>query len=116
MKPFALTIALIALCGCSPESKSPEAIRRDAASLTTTVARDTRAAAAGVVDGLKNVRGPVNINTASGADLTKLPGVDEKIANRIIASRPYATSSELLERKIVSRAEYDRIVPLIEAR
>ncbi|WP_293911695.1 helix-hairpin-helix domain-containing protein [Deinococcus sp.] len=38
----------------------------------------------------------VNINTASAADLAKLPGVSAKIAADIIKNRPYKTEAELV--------------------
>ena len=38
----------------------------------------------------------VNINTASAADLVKLPGVSAKIAADIIKNRPYKTEAELV--------------------
>jgi DNA uptake protein ComE-like DNA-binding protein len=49
------------------------------------------------------------MNHASKAQLTSLPGIDDAAADRIIGGRPYASEHELLERRIVSRDEYNKI-------
>ena len=116
MKRFVLTtVGVLALCGCTPNSKTPEQIRQDAAGVTDDAARaaskatdDARAAVQGVQDGLKNLN-PTNINTASEADLASLPGMTDDLANKVILGRPYASTSDLLSRHIVSGAEYDRL-------
>ena len=49
--------------------------------------------------------GPINLNTASAAELDTLPGVGPATAAKIIASReqrPFATVDELVTRKLVS--------------
>ncbi len=40
----------------------------------------------------------VNVNMASAADLTKIPGVSPKIAADIIKNRPYKNSAELVKK------------------
>ena len=39
--------------------------------------------------------------------------MDDASADRIIAGRPYTSEHELLERRIVSREEYDKIADSI---
>jgi DNA uptake protein ComE-like DNA-binding protein len=109
------TLGLVALAGCTPAQRSPDAIRKDTANATAEVARDTKAVAEGVVDGIKQ-KGPVNINRASAADLETLPGIDEERANKIIGGRPYDDSEQLVKRHILSRSEYDRIATHVVAR
>ncbi len=109
------TIALLGLTACTRSSQSPDQIRQNAANATATAARDTKAVAQGVFDGLK-AKGPLNINRATKDQLEALPGIDSTTADRIIADRPYKNSIELRHRRIVSRAEYDRIASKIEAR
>jgi len=103
------------LIGCSPEKRSPDAIRHDTAAATATAARDAKAVAQGVMDGLKS-KGPLNINSATEDELERLPGIGTAVAHKIISGRPYGDSIELLQRHLVTKAEYDRIANLIVAR
>lgn len=60
--------------------------------------------------------GPViNVNTASSAQLEELPGIGEVTAQKIIDGRPYATIDELLSKKIVGNATFDKIKDKIAA-
>ena len=108
-------VSLLGLAGCSPASRSPDQIRQNTAKATAAAARDTKAVAQGIVEGLR-ARGPLNINRASQQELEKLPGIGDAAASRIIAGRPYKSSIELRRRHILSRAAYDRIASRIEAR
>ncbi len=89
-------------------------ILNNAAQLLT-AARDAKAVAQGVVQGIKQQR-TININRASAADLKSLPGIDDDAAGRIIDHRPYSDSEDLVKRHVISRAEYNRIAGKIEAR
>lgn len=108
-------MAVLGLAGCTPASQNPDAVRQQTANATAAATRTTKAVVQGVFDGLK-AKGPMNINKASREDLETLPGVDEAVANRIIAGRPYGTSAELVKRRIVSKTQYDRMATKIEAR
>ncbi len=110
-----LPIVLVALAGCTPHERSPDEIREQTARATSTAARDAKAAAQGVMEGLKDQR-TVNINRASADDLRSLPGIDDAAAHRIIDHRPYSDSDDLVKRHVLSRAAYDRIAGKIEAR
>ena len=50
-----------------------------------------------------------DLNTASKEDLMKLPGVDDALAEKIIAARPYKSHSELETKNIVTKEEYSKI-------
>lgn len=52
---------------------------------------------------------PVDLNSASKADLTKVEGFNDAIADKIIAARPFRTKAELVTRKIITEAHYGRI-------
>jgi len=116
MRLFILVpLTLLALTGCTPHDRSPDEIREQTARATSTAARDAKAVAQGVVQGIKEQR-TININRASADDLQKLPGIDDAAAQRIIDHRPYSDSGDLVKRRVLSRAEYDRIAGKIEAR
>lgn len=57
----------------------------------------------------------ININTASTAELDRLPGVGPVTADKIVAGRPYNEVSELGSRKIVGTLLYAQIKDLITA-
>ena len=53
--------------------------------------------------------GLVNINTASAADLDKLPQIGKARSQAIIKGRPYRNTDELVSKKILSQGVYDKI-------
>ena len=57
----------------------------------------------------------VDINSASKADLSALPGIGDVYSSKIIAGRPYKTKTDLLNRKIVPPSTYEKIRGLIIA-
>ena len=60
--------------------------------------------------------GPVvNINLASIQDLEMLPGIGEVTAQKIIEGRPYASADELLAKKIIGNATFEKIKDKIAA-
>ena len=106
-------VAILGLAGCTESSRSPDAIRHDTAAVTESAARDTKAVAQGVFDGLRPHKGPMDINTASSSDLQSLPGMDVDTADRIVANRPYRSTQDLLRRHLVAKAEYNKIADRI---
>lgn len=53
--------------------------------------------------------GGVNINTASESELDTLPGVGPVTAQKIINGRPYSLVEELVQKKVVSNAVFEKI-------
>ncbi|HEY4695004.1 MAG TPA: ComEA family DNA-binding protein [Candidatus Nanoarchaeia archaeon] len=59
--------------------------------------------------GTQTANSTININTASEETLDTLPGVGPVTAEKIISGRPYQKTEDLLNRKIVGQATYEKI-------
>ncbi len=58
----------------------------------------------------------VDINSASQADLEKLPGIGKAYSEKVIKGRSYARKDELVTKKILTQATYDKIKDMIVAK
>ena len=58
----------------------------------------------------------IDINTASQDELKSLPGIGDAYSAAIIKNRPYANKSQLVSRKVIPQATYDKIGDRIIAR
>jgi len=58
---------------------------------------------------------PLDINTATKAELTALAGIGDVYSQKIIDGRPYARKDELVNKKILPQATYDKIKDQIVA-
>lgn len=67
----------------------------------------------GVVGGAQ-ISNKVGLNSASQTQLEALPGVGPATALKIVSGRPYTDMSELLSKRVVSRAVYEKIKDLVD--
>jgi competence protein ComEA len=106
VKVVSMAALLVLLAGCSPNNT--ESLQRRTADATAAAKRDAGAIARGVAEGLAR-KGPVDINQASATELQTLPGVTPELAGKIVEHRPYTSTRDLVRKRVLSSAEFDRV-------
>jgi DNA uptake protein ComE-like DNA-binding protein len=56
---------------------------------------------------------PIDVNAATEAELTQLPGVSPALASRIVAARPFAAIDDLARVRGLRRATLERLRPFV---
>ncbi len=58
----------------------------------------------------------IDINSASAADLEGIPGIGKAYSAKIIGGRPYPNKLQLVQKKVLTQALYDKIKDQIIAK
>lgn len=112
------TVLAFGAAGCSDNSAERDKEIHDEAAKAAAQAKPAveqatqavRAAVEGAKEGWENgEQKKVDLNAATLDELTDLPGIGKHEARRIIAGRPYKDKHELVSKKILNAAAYEKL-------
>ncbi len=108
-----VALLLSATLSFAADAKNPvvKPAAKPAADSATTGAKGTATDAKGVAK-----KEPVDINSASDAELNAIPGLGDSYIAKIVVNRPYANKTQLESRKIIPDAVYEKIKDQIIAK
>jgi radical SAM superfamily enzyme with C-terminal helix-hairpin-helix motif len=65
---------------------------------------------------MAQTKAKVDLNSASKAELSALPGIGDDLAQKIIDARPYAAKAELVSKNVLPKETYDKISSMVMAK
>ncbi len=109
-----LLLATLTAC-IQRQPQNSDDLKERTAQATAAAKRDAKAIASGIREGWSRDK-PLDLNSATKDQLQDLPGVTSAEADRVIAGRPYDEPSDLVTRRIMTKAEYDKISDRVKAK
>ena len=106
MRKYGVLLLTLFLATALSFAQTKKATDQKATTTKTEKSDSTKASAA---TGKTAPAGQMDINSASKDDLEKLPGIGPATSQKIVDGRPYKTKRDLLAKKIVGQAEYEKI-------
>ncbi len=102
-------LSIVLPLGAQTKSKSTSKAPATATATKGTAGAKTTTAA-------PSVNALIDLNSAPKAQLMTLPGIGDAYADKIIAGRPYARKDQLIMKKVIPQATYDKIKDNVIAR
>ena len=104
---FALVVALVLACSLG-FAQTAEKIGSKTKSAGKAVAQGTKSAATSVKNTVTDTK-LVDLNSASKAEIEELPGIGTTYSHKIIDNRPYRAKTDLVRKKVIPPATYNKI-------